>query len=101
MEDSAVELVLVSTCRCCIAVSENEPFDNIFECIFEGVNLEDILNLLAPISLTIDDGKFIGMVSKLFAYKKLHFRTHTINLQRLQNKSHRGLLISTNLHLDR
>lgn len=57
MEDPVIELVLVSTCRCCVVVSEDEPFDNIFECIYEGINLEDILNVLAPISLAIDDGK--------------------------------------------
>lgn len=58
MEETGVELVVINTCRCCIAVSEEEPFDNIFQCIYEGINLEDILNALAPISLAIDDGKY-------------------------------------------
>lgn len=58
MEETGVELVVVNTCRCCIAVSEEEPFDNIFQCIYEGINLEDILNALAPISLAIDDGEY-------------------------------------------
>lgn len=57
MEDTGVELMVINTCRCCTAVSEVEPFDNIFQCVYEGVNLEDILNILAPISLSIDDGK--------------------------------------------
>lgn len=58
MEDPVIEeVVLVTTCRCCLGVPESEPFDNIFECIYDGINLEDILNILAPISLLIDDGE--------------------------------------------
>lgn len=57
MEETGVEVVIVNTCRCCIAVSEDDIFDDIFQCIFDGINLEDILNALAPIEIAADDGE--------------------------------------------
>lgn len=58
MEVSFVEVeeLATSACRCCLSFSE-EPMDNIFECVYAGVELHEILNLLAPISLLADDGK--------------------------------------------
>jgi hypothetical protein len=46
----------INVCRCCYLYS-SDPMDNIFECVFEDVELHEILNLLAPISLEADDGK--------------------------------------------
>lgn len=54
-----VEEVSIKTCRCCLFFSE-EPMDDIFECEYAEIELQEILNLLAPIEITPDDGKYIN-----------------------------------------
>lgn len=60
MEVSYIELEeggsCANICRCCNVYS-SEAMDSIFECVFEDVELHEILNLLAPISIEADDGK--------------------------------------------
>lgn len=45
------------TCRCCLLFSEDEPMDNIYECVYQDIELHEILNLLVPITILADDGK--------------------------------------------
>lgn len=47
-----------NVCRCCFSFS-NERMDNLFELSFEDLELHEILNLIAPVSIEVDDGKEI------------------------------------------
>lgn len=52
-----VEIQGLPTCRCCLASSE-EVMDNIFDCTFDDIPLQDILSNVAPVSMFADDGEF-------------------------------------------
>lgn len=46
-----------ATCRCCLTFSEDEIMDNIFECVYQDIELHEILNLIVPNTIQFDDGK--------------------------------------------
>ena len=44
------------TCRCCLAESDGS-FDNIFEIVYENEFFNNILNILIPCAIDMNDGK--------------------------------------------
>lgn len=62
MEASFIEIIepeeLGSTCcRCCLFIYEEDSMDNMFDCLYEDIEFHEIINILAPISISPDDGK--------------------------------------------
>jgi hypothetical protein len=51
------EILESFTCRCCLSQSE-DVIDNIFECNFEGIPLQEILSIVASVSIFAEDGEF-------------------------------------------
>lgn len=49
------QLYTIFTCRCCLAFS-NEPMERIFECAYGAIAFHEIIKILAPISIEVDDG---------------------------------------------
>lgn len=60
-----IEDFSIKTCRCCLMFSEDETMDNIYECVYQDIELHEILNLLVPIAIVADDGKKLD-------YRMLH-----------------------------
>lgn len=61
MEESFIEFSGSLPCRCCLAVSDGEYFD-IFDNKVKEFDLYVILNILAPLMIEVDDGKFLQLV---------------------------------------
>lgn len=56
------EIAKFCSCRCCLALSENQ-MDNISECFFEDLPLQEILSIIAPVPVI--DGEIISLFSLL------------------------------------
>lgn len=66
MEVEFIEIEEISesfTCRCCILKSE-EQMDNIFDCIYENIDLQELLSIVAPVSIFPNDGEIRKSYSK-------------------------------------
>lgn len=50
---------IISTCRCCSRFSSSELMLNIFDYVYDNIELHEILSLLVPVAISPDDGKFI------------------------------------------
>lgn len=44
------------TCRCCLLSSEDQ-MDNIFDCMFEDIDFQELLTVVTAVLIFQDDGK--------------------------------------------
>lgn len=51
-----------SFCRCCFLFSEN-PMESLFDSVYDGIELHEIINLLVPVAIVANDGKMLVMTS--------------------------------------
>jgi hypothetical protein len=60
MEDVEMSIIEVDPmtfrCRCCLAA--DEVMENIFESVYDNIELHEILSILAPVIIMADDGEF-------------------------------------------
>lgn len=57
MEVIEVDPNALQFCRCCYQSFLDVEMENIFDCLYEQIELHEIISLLAPVSISADDGE--------------------------------------------
>lgn len=57
MEVIEVDPNALQFCRCCYQSFIDVEMENIFICLYEEIKLHEIISLLAPVTISEDDGK--------------------------------------------
>lgn len=58
MEVIEVDPNALQVCRCCYQSFLDVKMENIFDCLYEQIELHEIISLLAPVTISADDGEY-------------------------------------------
>lgn len=64
----------ISYCRCCYTSYFYEEMENIFDCLYDRIELHEIVSLLVPVSISADDGELCLLFQILILYSCFVFK---------------------------